>query len=289
MNSSVRALIVYNGQLIAGGSFTAIGYDLAAKHIAVWDGSSWQKFQEEPDQTVDALTIYDGKLIVGGEFITVGVTEVHYIASWDGISWQPLGTGMQMWVHALTVYNGQLVAGGDFSGAGNIWAKYIAGWDGTDWHAFGNGMQGDDYWPRVQALTVFNNQLIAGGWFSRAGQINAEGIAIWNGTDWQSMGTEKTGTVNALNVFAGQLIIGGRLFSPDDRIVGYLNRWGWQEQKTGDLNHDGSVGENDFSRFASQWLQGDCESSGFCYEADLNYDRKVNFADFGVFALHWLE
>jgi hypothetical protein len=37
---------------------------------------------------------------------------------------------------------------------------------------------------------------------------------------------------------------------------------------------------------AQRWFEGDCESSGFCYEADLNYDR---LADFGILAQHWLE
>ncbi len=41
MNAGVRALAVYNGELIAAGDFTMAG-GVACNYIARWNGSSWQ-------------------------------------------------------------------------------------------------------------------------------------------------------------------------------------------------------------------------------------------------------
>ena len=55
---------------------------------------------------------------------------------------------------------------GQFTAAGVVSAGRIASWDGTSWSALGSGMNSNVY-----ALTVYNNQLIAGGIFITAGGV----------------------------------------------------------------------------------------------------------------------
>ncbi len=58
---------------------------------------------------------------------------------------------------------------------------------------------------------------------------------------------------------------------------------------TGDLNTDGKVDFIDFSVFAANWLDVDCNQTDRCSGADLDKSRKVDIFDLGVLSEHWLE
>ena len=56
-----------------------------------------------------------------------------------------------------------------------------------------------------------------------------------------------------------------------------------------DINYDGKVNFNDFTIFASHWLDNHCNSSNdFCQGADLDYSGSFDMADFGIFSDNWL-
>ena len=135
LGPSVRALGVYNEELIAGGESFTIAGETRADKIARWNGKFWSPLGSglECDSCVDpyvwALTVYNGELIAGGAFPSAGGTPANSIARWNGESWSPLGSGItggSVW--ALTVYNGELIVGGAFSGAGGMPVNHIAHW-----------------------------------------------------------------------------------------------------------------------------------------------------------------
>ena len=45
-------------------------------------------------------------------------------------------------------------------------------------------------------LTVYNNELIAGGTFTTAGGVSANYIAKWNGTTWSTLGSGMDSIIN---------------------------------------------------------------------------------------------
>jgi hypothetical protein len=104
----VRALTVYDGQLIAAGEFDTAG-GVPCNHIASWDGSEWRPLGIGLDASVFALVSYHGELIAGGVF------GMGYIKRWNGSGWDSLGPGVNCDVLALTAYDGNLIAGGVFS------------------------------------------------------------------------------------------------------------------------------------------------------------------------------
>src|SRR5690349_10919976 len=67
LNGDVHALIIYNGNLIAGGEFTGSGSD-SVKHIARWTGNAWVQLGNGLDGEVSTLSIYNGNLIAAGDF-----------------------------------------------------------------------------------------------------------------------------------------------------------------------------------------------------------------------------
>src|SRR5438128_4511642 len=71
LDDQVYATAVYNGRLIAGGTFTTAGGS-TVNHIAQWNGSSWSPLGSGMNNEVWALTVYNGALIAGGIFTTAG-------------------------------------------------------------------------------------------------------------------------------------------------------------------------------------------------------------------------
>jgi len=147
-------LTVYDGDLIAAGSFDTAG-GAPARNIARWDGISWMPLEAGVNELVSSLTLYDGELIAGGFFTTADGAMVNYIARWDGTRWAPLGEGTNGAVNALATYRGELIVGGDFTIAGGREVHGIARWDGDEWRPLGSGVgliePGDS--PDVWALT----------------------------------------------------------------------------------------------------------------------------------------
>jgi hypothetical protein len=86
---------------------------------------------------------------------------------------------------------GPLLAAGTFDLAGGVPAAKIARWNGQAWTALGAGIsaaEGDSFPPVIQALAPFGGALYAGGSFSRAGSVDMNSIARWDGTDWSMVG-----------------------------------------------------------------------------------------------------
>jgi hypothetical protein len=231
---TVHALTVYNGALIAGGSFSGSGQGgPALNRVAEWSGS-WSQLSAGLNGTVFALTVYDNQLIAGGAFTMVppggGTNQpVNGVARWNGSSWQQLGTGMsQPLVYALVVHNGSLIAGGDFNMAGGQSASNLARWNEVvgNWEPLAGGANGV-----VRAMTVYNGDLFVAGDFTMVGGlagIAANRIARLNGSSWESLdqGGVLPGTsIFALTGFNTDLIVGGNFATPSDQNVNRVARW----------------------------------------------------------------
>jgi hypothetical protein len=167
----VKCLIESGGQLFVGGIFEFAG-GVAANGVARWDGSAWHALGSGMGwgnrPSVNALAVYNSELIAGGEFTSAGGASISGVARWDGSTWQPLGLGLGgplPYVFAMAVYNGELVVGGVLTVAGGQPANYIARWNGSSWQTLGSGMASATGLRRVDALTVHDGELIAGGVF----------------------------------------------------------------------------------------------------------------------------
>lgn len=137
--------------------------------------------------------------------------------------WDPDGAGSQP---------PRLVIGGRFAVAGwpnGVNAASIASWDGVSWQALGSGLVGLPQYSAVYALTVYNGQLIAGGTFTTAGGSAIPGVARWNGSTWQPLGTglnpAESPYVSALAVYNGELIVAGSFITAGGVTVNRIARW----------------------------------------------------------------
>ncbi|MFC1572050.1 FlgD immunoglobulin-like domain containing protein [Candidatus Eisenbacteria bacterium] len=240
ITGKVHAAVVYNGDLIVGGTFTEAGGQ-PADFVARWDGADWNPLGDGTDYYVEALEVFDGKLIVGGRFETAGGDTVKHIAAWNGSSWSDLGGGVNDVVWSLTLYNGDLIVGGQFNTAGEVPALQIARWDNTQWHALGGGVT--DTYNGVYAMTTHGDDLVIGGAFTHVDNQTARRVARWNGSSWMSVGNgDENGVddrVRALVSLDGDLYVGGEFDDAGSVSCHKIARWdgsSWHTLQTG-LGH----------------------------------------------------
>jgi hypothetical protein len=172
-------------------------------------------------QFVNALVVYNGDLIAAGGFVTAGKDTVNSIARWDGKRWRPLGTGVDGPVMCLTVYKGELIAGGEFRKAGGSAANCIARWNGTDWKPLGFGVRGSGKsdWVHIAAMVEYDGDLVVGGRFSYAGNVQIQSMARWDGSTWREVPYEYAGDIRSFAVYDQALIAAGDISEPSSGSV----------------------------------------------------------------------
>ncbi len=85
----------------------------------------------------------------------------------------------------------------------------------------------------VNCLLVYDDQLIAGGHFYEAGEIQANRIAAWNGSEWSALGSGMTGLnggfVDFLVAFDGDLYAAGSFTQAGETAANNIARWNGEE------------------------------------------------------------
>jgi hypothetical protein len=190
-NSHVFAIAVLaNGDLVVGGSFTAIGAQSASR-LARWDGTSWSGLGAGVANATGGALIEtllaspNGELWVGGQFTTAGGAPASGLARWDGSQWHGFA-GFDGAVHCLDRRpNGSVLVGGSFQAPGSTLRVNLAEWDGANWSTFGNALTG----PNIRVESVFvlpNGNMFAAGVFTLLGNEPHNNIARWDGTSWSA-------------------------------------------------------------------------------------------------------
>jgi hypothetical protein len=181
------------------------------------------------DGHVNAMTTWDPDgdgpaspvLVIGGAFRTAGKSDAHNLAYWDGSDWLAFGDGVSSridgTVYALTVYRGELIAAGDrfLENHAGVLRGAIVKWVGSldvgNWEPL--DAADPEFYGRFYSLVEFEDRLIVGGDFRAASEADYDElvrIASWNGSAWEGLGAGFDRRVNALAVYRGELIAGGR-------------------------------------------------------------------------------
>ncbi len=234
----VRSLIVYNGDLIAAGSFSTAG-GVAADSIARWSGTltggSWQPLGSgiaPGGNGVDSMAVYGTQLMVGGNFGGAGgLTLLGGVALWDGASWSRMNSGFNQSPSSVCVYNGRAYAAGSFGGTNDgVALNGIGSWASPGpWQSPGSGL------PYVGlSMAVYNNELIVGGYPG----VNC--TMRWNGSSWGNLGAGVAGYVLALRVYddgtGPNLIAAGSFTTAGGAPANRIARWNgstWQPLANG--------------------------------------------------------
>lgn len=97
----------------------------------------------------------------------------------------------------------------------------------TDQWLPGNGWAGLD--AQVNATVVYDDgtgpAVYVGGHFTVAGEVIANKIARWDGTNWSPVSSGMDGSVHALTVYNGELIAGGNFITAGGIPANHIARW----------------------------------------------------------------
>jgi trimeric autotransporter adhesin len=235
----VFALAVDGTSLIVAGDFTKAG-PVAVNSVAVWSGSAWSALDgaksgvtdgtgsQASEGRVNALLISGTTLYLGGAFdhlLPGGTATQGGLASFSLATpgWQVLP--MEQATATVNTFaagtSSGVYVGGSFDTGGplqsGLFLDNVGLLTGGTWSALGQGVTyGENARGFGIALAHGTAGEYAGGWFDQAGSVQTTGVALWNGTNWQSMGSGVKGgesptgpTVQAIAVYKNQVFIGG--------------------------------------------------------------------------------
>jgi hypothetical protein len=202
-----------NGNLLVAGAFSLAG-TTAAGNVAVWNGSTYNALGAGVEGTVECAAVHNGVIWLGGSFLGV-----YDAARWQGNSWtyETIFQGMAPATHALHVHNGVLHAAGEASGFAGT-DHLVKRLENGGWTQVGSRFN-----DRVNALTTFAGELVAGGAFTQPMAVIDPlllRVARFDGTDWAQYANGLNATVHAFLHRDGKLYAGGQLFEGNDPTFG---------------------------------------------------------------------
>lgn len=201
LNGPVSGLVQYQGELWVTGNFTAAGTRPMPGRLARWTGSQWQPpaGDNPPCGSFTALAVgTNDDLFAGTSCLGSGGVTWRRTARFDGTSWQPLGQGLNGGPSGIAVdpSTGDAYFVGSFTETGDedpITVNRIARWDGVNWSSVGDGAENGVSSttlssPSITAVAAFDGGLMVAGFFDRAGTVEVDRIALWDGSAWSVPG-----------------------------------------------------------------------------------------------------
>jgi LPXTG-site transpeptidase (sortase) family protein len=241
--SDVRAMIVYNGSLYVGGTFTQT-FDNAVtnlNYIARYDGTTWQALPKNGlNALVLAFAIYGGDLYVAGGFDQTAdgtLLNLGNIVRFDGAAWHALpNQGLNCGggcpgpfapsVGALQTYGGDLYVGGAFSQTADgvvMNLNNITRYDGATWHTLANNGLNNS----VYGFGVYAGDLYVGGNYLKTADTTKDlfFLSRYDGSAWYALPNESVDSA-AVAFFAvgSDLYTGGSFTDSADGLVDDLNQ-----------------------------------------------------------------
>lgn len=241
----VEIHVLENGDLVAGGYFTAAGGN-PANFVARWDGAAWSALAGGTGDWVFSFAEFEGSLMVGGYFSSAGGFAVQSIARWDGLHWLAIPgvmeTGFLPHVDAITTWAGGVVLAGEFatSAIENRRVHNLIYWDGLELHDIGSVPFGVAAAVSVPTIAGTSDLIIGGSFATIDGVSGFNRIAKVNdtvGPGWTAMGAGFTdGEVRAIARHDGAIYAGGTFTLSGSTPVRRVARWNgtsWQPLGSG--------------------------------------------------------
>ena len=256
LGSYVYFLELHNGLLYAGGTFTNAA-NIASANVAVWNGSSWSSLGAGPangvNNSVSALAFQGNDLYVGGSFTLAGGVAANGIAKWNGAAWSALGAGCKGGVNCIGILGSDIYVGGGFTNVGGVNARAFAKWDGVSWTTWPT-TDGVFQYPLNDVpnrMLVKDGSLYIGGVFNQAGDVIANHVVRYDGTDFYPLGAKPANgfatppiNVSCIGQADDGVYVGGLFTAAGKTLANRIARWdgaNWNTVGGGTMGGAGSA------------------------------------------------
>lgn len=215
------------------------------KRLLKYDGTEWQPLGDFNYRLWSAVNYHD-TLVVAGDFTTAYGQPVESVSYYAAGSWHPMGSFSNS-VRKLKILAGELYAVGSFQFLDGDTANGVARWNGASWIPI-DPPPPVTYDPLFNDMTMYNGNLYVGGSCSIDGSY--QDITMFDGTSWQSVGGGLQGGiswVNCMEVFNGQLYVGGLFYNGSGNAGNAIMRWDgstWHAVGTGVQAYTGTYHPN---------------------------------------------
>jgi Secretion system C-terminal sorting domain len=252
---------------------------------------------------VDNFENYGSDLFATGFFHSLCGTNCNYVARFDGTTWHAAGNGFPHAGHHLQNIDNDLYG---VAYQPNVDSNWVYKWDGNNFNKFGEGVYltsailGFSQTANLYNIIKYNSDIIACGEFDRVGAKQISGIMKWNGSEWDSLGSGLSGSINGtapvmyphdMCIYGNDLIVAGNFSIAGSQLVNGIARWDgnqWHSIGPGFNSTVYSVcvyngvlyagGDFTFSgniplHFIASWNGTTWQSTGFSlyYQSPLNY------------------
>lgn len=176
--------------------------------------------------------VYNNNLCATGFFTSVCGTPAMHVAQWDGSNWSQLGQGLPNPGHAIKVINNELYCA-QYMYTND--SNYVYKYNGVIWYAIGNGFKNSNNQnkPTLYDLAEFQGQPVVCGEFKKVGAKTINNVAIWNGTEWDSLSSGLSGLYpgypilapHGMGIYNGDLIVCGAFLNAGGVTCNGVARW----------------------------------------------------------------
>ncbi len=231
----------HDGELYATGLFTRIG-GVNARYLARWSETLqvWQQVGAGLPDAGHALHSHLGGLQIAAYRFAI---DSNYVHRWnpdfnilsrlgDGFYFAgATGSGSSVpSMYDLVVYNDFLVVCGEFNRIQSQPAGGVAYWNGQRWLPMGSGVSGniEGSFPGIaypHKMLAYGGSLYVVGNFRYAGGVEVNGVARWNGAQWEAMGAGFNGPVYGIEEHNGEIYVGGSFTMSGDTPLGSVAKW----------------------------------------------------------------
>ncbi|HEX8876819.1 MAG TPA: hypothetical protein VF777_08735 [Phycisphaerales bacterium] len=245
LNGEVLKLIeLPDRRVLATGTFRV---GVSGVSAVVYNGSAWEEVgPESVGRLSTASVLSSGAVIMPGADV---------VARWDGKNLAALSRGPSFGnlVHTYgsclePLTDGSVLLGGLFTSAGGSRVGNVARWDGVRWHGLSVGVSGQLF-PSVPAEVVAiaatsKDDVYVAGYFTRAGDSAASGVAHWDGRAWRALGSGSTEPIRALALLPdGSLVAGGEFKAIGGVPASRVARWNGAEWASLGAGFDSTVND----------------------------------------------
>jgi hypothetical protein len=190
--------------------------------LTKWDGVQWTSIGGLLAGRVTDVAVFDDgdgpELYVSGQALTSSSTSgFSSVLVFNGSTWSNVGGAVSGFVERLVVHDDgagpSLFAAGQSVGA----IVGVARWNGASWSPVGSAPVGGNVTELEVVSLPAGARLVAGGSFASLGSSTSRGLALWDGANWNSIGSEGLAgfpTIGGVATFVagGDLGSGPRLF-----------------------------------------------------------------------------